>query len=158
MNRTAIRVLVLVAAAALAVAAAGFAAGPARADYGPGAVYQVELSANAPGPGQLHGVGGQGGGGIWIWIALNRDGTGDYAGSDCGHGTGAASDKGDVTWHYDGTNVVIDGVVLNGLGGFPTTITVPSAYGHYTGTVGSFLTLPGFLPPFIGTSQLQVAP
>ena len=158
MNRTAIRVLMLVATAALALAAAGFAASPARADYGPGAVYQVELSANAPGPGQLHGVGGQGGGGIWLWIELNRDGTGDYAGSDCGHGMGAASDRGDVTWHYDGASVVIDGIVLNGLGGFPTTITVPSAYGHYTGTVGSFLTLPGFLPPFIGRSQLQVAP
>ncbi len=141
--------------------------GTALADYGPGAVYQIELSANAPGPTQTHGVGGAGGGGVWIWLALNADGTGDYAGSDCGHGEGAASDRGDVTWYYgdrDGTPnasgdwVVVDGVVLNGLGGFPTTVTVPRSYGHYRGTVGSYLTLPGFIPPFIGTSQLQVAP
>lgn len=148
----------LAAVAVVALAALVFAAVPALADYGPGAQYQIELSANAPGPTQTHGVGGAGGGGVWLWIALNSGGTGDYAGSDCGHGTGAASDNGDVTWHFDGDNVVIQGVVLNGLADFPTTITVPASYGHYTGTVGSFLTLPAFLPEFIGFSQLQVAP
>ena len=121
--------------------------------YGPGAVYEIELSAN---------ISGKQGGGVWLWIALYPDGTGDYSGADCGHGgEGAASDKGDVTWHYSGTNnqsVVINGVMLNGLGGFPTTITVPSAYGHYTGTVGTYLTLPGFIPGFLGNTQLQVAP
>jgi hypothetical protein len=35
---------------------------------------------------------------------------------------------------------------------------VPAAYGHYTGTLGSYLTLPPFIPTFIGFSQLQVAP
>jgi hypothetical protein len=35
---------------------------------------------------------------------------------------------------------------------------VPRDYGHYSGTVGSFLTLPDFIPPDVGTSQLQVAP
>jgi hypothetical protein len=121
--------------------------------YGPGAVYEIELSAN---------VSGKQGGGVWLWIALYPNGEGDYAGSDCGHGgEGAASDKGDVTWRYSGTNnqwVVINGVMLNGLGGFPTTITVPSKYGHYTGTIGTYLTLPNFIPPFVGNSQLQVAP
>jgi hypothetical protein len=113
-------------------------------------IYQVELSANIP---------GVQGGGLWLWIGLNPSGTGDYSGSDCGHGgAGAASDKGEVTWHYDGANIVINGLVLAGLDGFVTTITVPSKYGHYTGTLGSFLTLPGFIPPFIGFSQLQVAP
>lgn len=53
---------------------------------------------------------------------------------------------------------MISGIVLNGLGGFPATVTVPAAYGHYTGTVGSFITLPPFIPPTIGNSQLQVAP
>jgi len=123
-----------------------------RGDYGPGALYEVELSAN---------VKGRDGGGVWLWIGLYPDGTGDYAGSDCGHGEGATSDKGDVTWSYTGANnesVTINGVMLNGLGGFPTTITVPSKYGHYTGTIGTYLTLPGFIPPFVGTSQLQVAP
>ncbi len=143
------RVRRLMVAGALTVAAIGFGASPALADYGPGAQYQVELSAN---------VGGPHGGGLWLWIELNRDGTGDYAGSDCGHGEGAAADRGDVTWTMDGSNVVISGVVLNGLGGFPTTITVPAAYGHYRGTIGSFLTLPPFIPPSAGNSQLQVAP
>lgn len=54
--------------------------------------------------------------------------------------------------------MTITGVVLNGLGGFPTTITVHATTGHYSGTIGSYLTLPAFIPPFIGTSQLQVAP
>jgi hypothetical protein len=121
--------------------------------YNPPFIYQVELSANIP---------GVQGGGVWLWIGLNPDGTGDYSGSDCGHGgLGAANDKGDVTWHLAGQNnqwLVINGLVLNGLDGFVTTITVPSAYGHYTGTIGSYLTLPGFIPPFVGTAQLQVAP
>lgn len=52
----------------------------------------------------------------------------------------------------------VGGIVLNGLGGRPATVMVPAAYGHYTGTVGSFITLPPFIPPFIGNSQLQVAP
>jgi hypothetical protein len=168
-----IKLVVACVLAVAAVSAVAIAAAPARADYGPGAQYQIELSANSPGPNQTQGVGGLGGGGIWLWIALNRDGSGDYAGSDCGHGSGAASDRGDVTWYYadsngapdpDGSSVVIQGVVLNGFvdspygAPFATTITVPRAYGHSTGTIGSFMTLPDFIPPFIGFSQLQVAP
>src|SRR5215467_4100789 len=79
-------------------------------------IYQIELSAN---------ISGSQGGGLWLWIGLHSDGTGDYSGADCGHGGGGAtSDKGDVTWHLTGVNntlIEIDGVVLNGLGGFPTT-------------------------------------
>src|SRR6266566_7296709 len=141
-----------IAAAAVALATGGTlaAASPALADYGQGATYQIELSANASGPG---------GGGVWLWFGLNGDGTGDYQGSDCGHGgEGAAHDGGDVTWHVSGSQVVIDGVVLNGLGGFRATVTVPARYGHYTGTLGSYITLPSFIPPFVGSSQLQVAP
>jgi hypothetical protein len=142
------RKLALICALA-ALACAAFAA-TASADYGPGTIYNIELSANA---------GGRDGGGVWLWIALNQDGTGDYAGSDCGHGgAGAASDKGDVTWSSAGGMLTIDGVTLNGLGGFPTVVTVPAAFGHYTGTIGSYLTLPPFIPSFIGNTQLQVAP
>jgi len=116
-------------------------------------IYNVELSANIP---------GVQGGGLWLWVGLHSDGTGDYSGADCGHGgAGAANDKGDATWHYAGAHnesIVIDGIVLNGLDGFVATMTVPSKYGHYTGTLGTFVTLPGFIPPFIGFSQLQVAP
>src|SRR5258708_3589794 len=100
--------------------------------YEAGSIYQIELSANIPSPQ---------GGGVWLWIGLHSDGHGDYSGADCGHGgLGAANDKGDVTWHYAGVNnqwVVINGVILVGLNGFPTTITVPSKYGHYTGTIGT---------------------
>ena len=141
--------------AAMAVTLAGSAvalpAVPALASgYGPGAVYEIELSANAAGPE---------GGGLWLWIALYPDGTGDYSGADCGHGrAGAAHESGDVTWTDSGGTLIITGVTLNGLGGFPTTVTVPDRYGHYTGTLGSFETLPDFIPPFIGKAQLQVAP
>ena len=138
-------------AVAKGLAAAQNFAASNKDNYGPGAVYQVELSANASGPQ---------GGGLWLWIGLYPNQEGDYAGSDCGHGEGATSDKGDVSWQYTGANndsVEINGVTLNGLGGFPTTITVLARYGHYSGTIGTFLTLPAFLPPFVGKSQLQVA-
>ncbi|HJQ44775.1 MAG TPA: hypothetical protein VJ870_00430 [Amycolatopsis sp.] len=106
-------------------------------------------------------VPGPQGGGVWLWFALDRNGTVDYAGSDCGHGgEGAASDKGDTTWSLsaDKKSVIIHDVVLNGLGGFPATVTVPAAFGHYTGTDATFITLPRFIPTGIGFSQLQVAP
>ncbi|MGT2460819.1 hypothetical protein [Sinomonas atrocyanea] len=139
--------------ATAALAAAAFAtAGPATADYGSGQIYQITLSDNIAGP---HG------GGVWIWWGLNSDGTGDYAGSDCGHGgEGAVSDRGDVTWKYspDGTEIIISGTALNGLGGYLTTVTVPATTGHYTGTDETFLTLPGFIPSGIGNAQLQVSP
>ena len=145
-----VRIRTFLAACVLAAAAGGATSATALADYGSGAQYQIELSAN---------ISGKSGGGAWLWISLNSDGTGDYSGADCGHGgAGAASDKGDVTWTVSGGSVVIVGVVLNGLGGFPTVVTVPTAYGHYTGTVGTFLTVPSFIPSFVGTSQLQVAP
>jgi hypothetical protein len=147
--------LVLVVAAAVLVSA--ISATSASADYGKGAIYQIELSVNTP---------GRDGGGVWLWIALEPDFTGDYAGSDCGHGgAGTASDKGDVTWHYSGDSVVIDGVALNALPNavFPvfipppymTTITVPRTYGHYTGNDHAFMTFPPFIP-VAGFSQLQV--
>jgi hypothetical protein len=141
-------VLALSASAALVVGGLGVAA-PASA-YGNTAVYQIELSAN---------ISGHQGGGVWLWIELDSNGTGDYKGSDCGHaGQGAAPDSGDVTWTHTGGTITITGVTLNGLEGFPTTITVPDRYGHYKGTIGTYLTLPSFIPPFLGNSQLQVAP
>ena len=140
--------LALSASAALVAGGLGVAA-PASA-YGNTALYQIELSAN---------ISGHQGGGAWLWIELDSNHTGDYKGSDCGHaGQGAAADSGDVTWWDSGGTLTITGVTLNGLEGFPTTITVPDSYGHYTGTVGSFLTLPPFIPASIGNSQLQVAP
>jgi len=139
-------------------AAAAAAAAPALADYGPGNIYQVEISSN---------LGGPQGGGAWLWLALapnegtTSSGTGDYAGSDCGHGFGAAADLGDVTWTKAGDTLTIQGVILNGFGGLPVTITVHSAYGHYsTDIVSVFPTLGPVLglPAGAGFSQVQVAP
>ena len=137
-----------------------FAAPRAQADYGQGAVYQIELVAQVPGAG-----------GAWLWIALNQDGTGDYAGSDCAGGLNgsvfrgnpahAAADVGDISgWHYDGDNVVIEGVQLNTFHpSFSSTITVPSTYGHYTAMgIGAYMTWPVFVDTRNGFSQLQVAP
>jgi hypothetical protein len=147
--------------AALAGALLLTTVGAASADYGRGAVYQIELSAQVPG-----------GGGAWLWIALNEDGTGDYAGSECAGGLNghqlrgdpvpAASSVGDITgWHYDGDNIVIEGVQLNVFLPlvFYTTITVPSLYGHYTAMgIGAYMTWPVFVDTSLGFSQLQVAP
>lgn len=133
-------------------------ASSALATYGNTAVRQIELSANTS---------GREGGGAWLWIQLSANHTGDYSGADCGHGgVGATSDKGDVEWERvgpEGENVVIHGVILNGLAGFETTITVPWKTGHYKGHLGTFLTLPEWLIPpevaqVVGSSQLQVAP
>ena len=142
---------------------------PSDTSYGPGALYQIELSLGDNGTD--HGQGG----GIWLWIALYPNGTGDYAGSDCieqggRYGIhGAYPDQGDVTWTYanncspgEGCDLVISGVLINGWAAFGfdpnTTITVPSLYGHYAGTLGTFLTLIPVLDPNGGQSVLQVAP
>lgn len=145
------------ASATAAMLAAGLlaTAAPARADYGNTAWRQVALSAN---------INGRNGGGVWLWMELSGGATGgsvDYQGADCGHGgAGAVHDSGSAWWHLvnSGSEIEIDGVILNGLGGFPATVTVPTAIGHYTGTIGTFITLPSFIPAFLGTSQLQVAP
>ena len=166
-----------------------FVSPKAHADYGHGGVYQIELSG-----GDLNSEHGAGGG-YWLWFALYPDGTGDYAGSDCILAgrfglQGSYGDRGDVTWTDSGGSIVISNVVFNGfraisnlLGGCPvqcdptqlyacppytgTTVTVPAAYGHYTGTVGTFITVPQMLvncvetdafDPNGGSSQLQVAP
>jgi hypothetical protein len=155
------RKIALAAAACTTLTLGGVAAtaAPALADYGPGNLYQVEISSN---------IGGPDGGGVWLWLALSPDpgsttsGTADYAGSDCGHGFGAVSDKGEASWTKAGGTLTITGVTLNGLGGLPVTITVRSTYGHYrTDFVSVFPTLadpPLSLPPGVGFSQVQVAP
>jgi hypothetical protein len=154
--------LLLVLAALTVVLAAG--AGSASADYGQGAVYQVEITAN---------IGGPQGGGIWLWLALTPDhpgatyGTADYTGSDCGHGGGAIKDMGEASWTDNGNGTIsISPVDLVGLEQAfaigATTITVPSAYGHYSYSPADdplhtiFNNVPGFLPP--GKAQVQIAP
>ncbi len=139
------RFTVLLAVAAVAAFAM---AGTASADYGNTAVRQIEISANVP---------GNQGGGAWLWIELSSNGTGTYAGADCGRGApGASSDKGDVTWTSNGTTISISGVVFNGFGGLPVPVTVPWKTGHYAGTIQSDFPSLVFLPP--GFSQTTVAP
>jgi hypothetical protein len=136
--------------ASLAAVAGGLSLAAPASAYGNTAMFQIEISAN---------ISGHDGGGAWLWIELDRDGTGDYKGSDCGHaGQGASPDSGEVKWTDSGGTLTIKGVQLNGLEGFVTTITVPDTYGHYTGTIGSYMTLPPFIPSSIGNTQLQVAP
>src|SRR5260221_7990464 len=85
-----------VTGAACAALTLGGAAGaaPALADYGPGNIYQGEISSNLSGPQ---------GGGAWLWLApspnpgTSSTGTGDYARSDFGHRFRAASDQGEGT-------------------------------------------------------------
>jgi hypothetical protein len=159
MKRLRRRLAVFVATGALAAGLLAALAGGASADYGPGALYQVEITANEPGPT---------GGGIWLWIELTpsggstTSGTGDYAGSDCGHGHGSARDLGDVTWSSAGGTLTISGVLLHGFGPtpVPVTITVPSTYGHYSYPTNAFASIFSGLPPFVtgGSAQVQVAP
>jgi hypothetical protein len=127
------------------------------ADYGRGAVYQIEISANN--------VGQVPGDGAWIWIALNRDGTGDYEATDCVHtGSGglntAGHSAGDVRWTSDGTNLTITGMNLIG-GALPVIVVVPARYGHYVEDSDAAINVlqpnPFELPGFGGTAQVQVA-
>ena len=141
----------------------GTAAG-ARADYGPGAVYQVEISANAlPGPS------------FWFWAELDQGGaSGDYQMTDCIHvGRGgpnaAAHASGDVeSWYVSGGRLVMTGVKIIG-GAEKATISaaLPSSgmYGHsndVTVTVTSAIVpiIPvGTVFSFSGhATQVQLAP
>lgn len=127
-------------------------AAPAFADYGPGAQFQVELSAND--------VGGVPGHGLWLWLELNPDRTADYSGSICVHNGSDGIDRatpvsGDTIWTDNGTALTMPlqitlrtGVVLH------LDVTVPDTVGHYSGPTGDFLS-----PNVIGGSaQVQVAP
>ncbi len=145
-------VLALAAACAVTGLLLVSSTGTALADYGTGAVYQIEISANVSGPS----------GGVWLWITLNANGTGDYAGSDCSHGTGAVADKGDVTWTTSGDQLIITGVWLNGL---PPdfqqsgTVTVPAGYDHYNYASADNPFYKIFGLPFPGGfAQVQIAP
>ncbi|HEU5438599.1 MAG TPA: hypothetical protein VFU88_04860 [Ktedonobacterales bacterium] len=134
-------------------------AGTALADYGKGAVYQIEISGNCVGattciPGVVKGYG------IWFWAELDADGTGDYQAADCGHGygaNGAFHDSGDVTWSTNGTTLTITGVAIFG-NSVPITITVPVHFGHYMQTFAQVFDVPALGGALPGWAQVQVAP
>lgn len=106
-------VLVMLVAAATAAAVCAGAAATARADYGPGTVYQVEISAN-----------NVQGGNFWYWAALGPGQASDYQNTDCIHTTaggnpggtaGASHSSGSLSsWSDTGGIIEMDGVSLVG--------------------------------------------
>lgn len=113
----------------LLVVAVALTAGTASADYGRGAVYQVEISANAPT------------GAFWIWAELDPSGTsGDYQETDCIHlgrggPNGAGHASGSVTgWSVGGGMLTMTGVnILGGAEQATVSVALPSSgatYGH----------------------------
>jgi hypothetical protein len=153
------RVFALAAVAAIAGTLVMSSAGAARADYGKGAVYQIEISGNCNGPttcipGVVKGYG------IWFWAELSPDHTGDYQAADCGHGFGASGafhDSGDVAWTSNGTTLTITGAAIFG-NTVPIIITVPARYGHYKQTFAQVFDIPALGGALPGWAQVQVAP
>jgi hypothetical protein len=152
----------LLAASVLAVAAVGASSGSVAA-YGAAddPLAQIELSANCNDPsfGLCQEVGL---GGVWFWIEIDANGTGDIAGSGCGHdraGSGGAFPiVGEISWTSGSASDVL------GAGGFLFGVDPNDAYyvisifpGETFGfpkTVGHY----SFHPVPAVTIQLQVAP
>ncbi len=155
----------LVALLAMGALTAALFAATASAEYGPGAVYQVEISANAqPGPS------------FWFWAELDQGGTsGDYQMTDCIHvGRGgpnaAAHASGEVeSWSVDSGMLTMTGVkIVGGANTATISVALPSSgmYGHsnYV-TVTVTAAVPGAPLPvgavftFTGShAQVQLAP
>ena len=158
-----------------AVAALGFAsgltagvllatAGAAFADYGPGAAYQVEISANTNNLSIIGGKAQGSGGGLWFWAALtptsSSGGTVDYQEDDCIHGVpiapnGNTHNASSTTYTVSGGTLTIEDVATGtGL----VNITVPSTDGHYVYPDSSFPALFGTSVFSLLPAQVQVAP
>lgn len=135
-----------------AVMAAAPAAASAADNYGPGAVYQVEISANEPY------------GAFWVWAGLYVDSNGnhtvDYEETDCIHlphiATAAANDTGEGgTWAISGDTLYLYNIDIIG-NAATATFEVPlpsnplpqgSAYGHSSGlTIDVTSEVPGGPP------------
>jgi hypothetical protein len=149
-----VRLVVVTIAVAAASTLLGQATATARADYGPGAAYQVEISSNPHGSG------------FWYWAELDPTMTsGDYQETDCihlGNGgpNGALHDSGSVSgWEITGGTLTMHGVKV--LGGAETVdVSVPVPIGGY-GHSDSVTITPVAGPPVIaGTfpAQVQLAP
>jgi hypothetical protein len=120
----------LVALIATGALTAALFAPTASADYGQGAVYQVEISANQlPGPS------------FWFWAELDPGNVGgDYQMTDCIHvGRGgpnaAAHASGEVeSWSTDGSYLTMTGIsIVGGANTATIKVALPSSgamYGH----------------------------
>lgn len=138
--------------------------GAAFADYGPGAAYQVEISANTNNLIVIGGKSNGSGGGLWFWAALtptsSSGGTVDYQEDDCIHGVPMAP-NGDThnalstTYTVSGGTLTIEKVAT---GAGPVDITVPSTDGHYVYPDSSFPLLFGGSVFSLLPAQVQVAP
>ena len=134
--------------------------GTARADYGNGAVYQIEISGNCNGPtscipGFVRGYG------VWLWAELDANGTGSYEAADCGHGFGDSAgfhDSGDVQWTSDGTTLTLTGATIFGPNKVPIIVTVPARDGHYAEAFAQAILVPALGGALPGWAQVQVAP
>jgi hypothetical protein len=131
----------------------------ALADYGQGAVKQVEISANPPGFG------------FWLWAELSSDQTGDYQETDCIHLGGghendaAAHDSGSVTgWSVSNGVLTMTGIkIIGGLAAATFSVPVgPSGFGHANSmTMTVTQEVAPFFPvgvPLTFPAQVQVAP
>lgn len=138
-------------------------AAPAWADYGPGATYQVEISANGNNLSAFGGKADGSGGGFWFWAALtptsSSAGTADYQESDCVHNfglpNGDSHNAGTANYTIAGDTITI-GPLMTGLG--PLDVTVPSTYGHSTTAPFSGSPAAGLLDLALTNVQVQVAP
>jgi hypothetical protein len=110
--------LLVLAAATVAVALFAGTAATARADYGTGTQFQVEISAN-----NVHG------GNFWFWAALGPGQESDYQNTDCIHSSaggnpqsgpnGAAHSSGSLdSWSDSGGVIAMIGVKI--IGGLET--------------------------------------
>jgi hypothetical protein len=147
----------LIAAAAGAILLS--TAATASADYGPGAVYQVEISSNPTGSG------------FWIWAELDPGMTsGDYQETDCIHlgrggPNGALHDSGSVTgWSIDTNARTLTMYGVNIIGNAETVdITVPlpatgSAYGHSDSMTITYVSGAPIITAATFPAQVQLAP
>lgn len=151
------------ASAGLSFGVLAATAGPASADYGPGAKYQVEISGNS------------GTDGVWLWAALTPSstnpnaGTGDYEETDCIHLSrvgvpfdAAGNAGGTLNWSISGGVLTMTGIEFAG-GQTSATFTVglpQGTYGHEAAPVNVSFSpwLDGLPGVFFGAAQVQIAP
>jgi hypothetical protein len=154
------RALAMLAAGAIVGLLVLSSTGTARADYGRGVVYQIEISANCNGPttcipGFVQGYG------VWLWAELDADHMGNYEAADCGHGFGDNAgfhDSGEVQWSSDGTTLTITGATIFGPNKVPIILTVPAQYGHYAESFAQVVDVPALGGALPGWAAVQVAP
>lgn len=156
---------VLLVATALAIPTVAVTSGSVFA-YGAAdqPLAQLEISGNCDNPDIPFCASDVGLGGIWLWIEVDAGGTGDVAGSGCGHNIGgprggADSIRGDITWTYtDGAGAAAAGFAFPGIVDPTDTYYLVEFYGQ---PLFATPVTPGhyaFHPTHGLSLQIQVAP